>query len=49
MPATSPVSLLLFLDADLDPAVHGLFAVVAALELMIALRWWQKVRRRRPR
>ncbi|WP_324277477.1 hypothetical protein [Blastococcus brunescens] len=40
------IAALLFLYGDLDPAVHGLFAVVAALEVMIALSWWRSHRRR---
>ncbi len=43
------IAALLFLYADVEPAVHGLFAVVAALEVMIALHWWRKGRRRDPR
>ncbi|TFV66753.1 UNVERIFIED_ORG: hypothetical protein E4P37_05295 [Bacillus sp. AZ43] len=42
------IVVLLFLDGDLNPVVHGLFGVIAALELMIAARWWRK-RRRAPR
>jgi hypothetical protein len=34
------------LDEDANPAVQGLFAVVAALETMIALFWWLSARRR---
>ena len=34
------------LDGDANPAAQGLFAVVAALETMIALRWWRATRRR---
>lgn len=35
-----------FLDQDVDPIVPGLFAVVAALQVLIALRWWRSTRRR---
>ena len=41
------IAALLFLDGDVDPVVHGLFAVVAALELMIALHWRRNRNRRR--
>ena len=34
------------LDEDANPVVQGLFAVVAALETMIALFWWLSARRR---
>ena len=34
------------LDEDANPVVQGLFAVVAALETMIALFWWRAARRR---
>jgi hypothetical protein len=33
------------LDRDANPIAQGLFAVVAALEGMIALRWWRSGRR----
>ena len=33
---------LLFAYVDLNPVVHGLFGVLAALQVMIALRWWWK-------
>ncbi|WP_206340334.1 hypothetical protein [Blastococcus litoris] len=36
-----------FVDADVDPLVPGLFAVVAAVEVWLALRWWRSRRRRR--
>ncbi|MGY1803981.1 hypothetical protein ACI78T_11950 [Blastococcus sp. SYSU D00922] len=36
-----------FLDEDVDPLVPGLFAVVAALEVWLALRCWRTRRRRR--
>jgi len=35
-----------FVDEDVDPIVPGLFAVVAALEVFLALRWWRSTRRR---
>ncbi len=38
------IAALLFLDGDVNPVVHGLFAVVAAMELMIALQWWRRRR-----
>jgi hypothetical protein len=34
------------LDEDANPVAQGLFAMVAALQTMIALRWWQTTRRR---
>ena len=34
------------LDDRVNPIVPGLFAVVAALECMIALHWWRSTRRR---
>jgi hypothetical protein len=34
------------LDADADPVAQGLFATVAALQIMIGLVWWRSVRRR---
>jgi membrane protein YdbS with pleckstrin-like domain len=34
------------LDEGANPVVQGLFAVVAALEAMIALFWWRSTRRR---
>ena len=34
------------LDRDANPIAQGLFAVVAALEGMIALRWWRSAGRR---
>ena len=37
------------LDEDATPVVQGLFAVVAALETMIALFWWRAARRRERR
>lgn len=41
------IAALLFLDGDVNPVVRGLFAVVAALEVMIALHWRRSRRRRR--
>jgi len=34
------------LDQDANPIAQGMFAVVAALEVLIALRWWRSTRRR---
>ena len=34
------------LDEDANPVAQGLFAMVAALETMIALHWWRTTRRR---
>ncbi len=34
------------LDEGANPIGQGLFAVVAALEIMIALLWWRAARRR---
>ena len=34
------------LDQDASPTAQGLLAVVAALEVLIALRWWRRTRRR---
>ncbi|TQN43333.1 hypothetical protein FHU33_2775 [Blastococcus colisei] len=33
------ITVLLFLYVDVNPVVHGMFAVVAALQIMIALHW----------
>ena len=41
------IAALLFLYRDINPVVHGLFAVVAALEVMIALHWRRSRNRRR--
>ena len=43
------IAALLFLYRDVDPVVHGLFAVVATVEVMIALSWWRSHRRREQR
>jgi hypothetical protein len=37
------------LDQDANPVAQGLLAVVAALEVMLAVVWWRSVRRRDPR
>jgi hypothetical protein len=37
------------LDQDANPLAQGLLAVVAALEVMLAVVWWRSVRRRDPR
>jgi hypothetical protein len=34
------------LDEDANPVAQGLFAMIAALEAMIALAWWRSTRRR---
>ena len=34
------------LDGDANPIGQGLFAMVAALEIMIAFLWWRWARRR---
>jgi hypothetical protein len=34
------------LDQDANPVAQGLFAAVAALEIMVALFWWRTTRRR---
>jgi hypothetical protein len=34
------------LDEDANPIGQGLFAMVAALEVMIAILWWRSARRR---
>ena len=36
-------------DQDADPVAQGVLAVVAALEILIALRWWRSGRRRAAR
>ena len=43
---TVGVAAFLFLDRDVDPVVHGLVASAAALQAMIAVRWWRSTRRR---
>jgi hypothetical protein len=35
-----------FVDQDVDPLVPGLFAVVATVQVLLALRWWRSARRR---
>lgn len=35
-----------FLDDEANPVAQGLFAVVAAFEVMIAAAWWWSERRR---
>jgi membrane protein implicated in regulation of membrane protease activity len=34
------------LDQDANPVVQGLLAVVATVEVMLAVAWWRSVRRR---
>ncbi|SNR33235.1 hypothetical protein [Blastococcus mobilis] len=43
---TVGTAIAVLLDEEANPIGQGLFAVVAALEMMIALLWWRSARRR---
>jgi hypothetical protein len=43
---TAGTAIAFLLDEDANPIAQGLFAMVAALEVMIAALWWRSARRR---